>query len=275
MKIDRIITSVNANPNYLTFAPTLCKVWRHLHDIDPMVAYIKCENQDLDYVCQEYLRNSGCNLFVFDKLDIDHGIQSKITRMYMAATFEDSNNLIVDIDMFPMSTKFLESYQAAEEGHLVKFGDDHFSFQRDPDIGKWPMHGTAGYGATLKEIINPDDLSYEDLLRSWSAGFPQDPRSNVLNSFHNFSDESLLKCLTDRWEGKDATGFNRCSKILRTDIEGDYDTEPVYGRLCRAHHHQLDNIDLSRYFEAHGPRPFNQHPEWYQQLFNFIGLKDE
>lgn len=269
MKIERIITSVNANPNYLTFAPTLSKLWRHLHGLDPVVAYIKSGNQDLDYVCEQYLSES-CDLIIFDKIEMDYGIQSKITRMFLAAEFTDTNNLIVDIDMFPMSTKFMDSYEVAPEDHLVKFGDDHFSFQRHPDIGKWPMHGTAGKGSTLREIINPNGLSYEGLLRSWT-GFPQDPRSNVFNLFNHFSDESLLKCLSDHWEGKDT----RCTTILRTDVEGDYDCETVCGRLCRAHHHRLDNIDLSKYFEAHGPRPFNQHPEWYGQLFNFIGFKDD
>jgi hypothetical protein len=268
MKIQKIITSVNIANDYLTFAPTLCKIWRELHGLDPIVAFIKSDNEDLNYICQEYLLKSSCNLITFDKINIDYGIQSKISRMFLAAEFTDSNNMIVDIDMLPMTSKFLESYHISPEDHLVKFGSDHFSFQKHPDIGKWPMHGTAARGSTFREIINPDGLAYEELIRSW-VGFPQDPRSNVFNPFHGFSDDSLLKCLHDRWSGKD----DRCTTILRTGVDGDYNSEPVYGRLCRSRHHDISNTDLTKYYECHGPRPFHRNLEWYNQLFNFMGFE--
>ena len=112
-------------------------------------------------------------------------------------------------------------------------------------------------------------LSYKQLILSWAGGFPEDPRSNVSNAFGSFSDESLLKCLYSRWRDKERT-----TCIERTEA-GDFDQHPdggytVYGRLCRSKHHDLEQIDIGRYFEAHGPKPFSTNLEWYGKILDHL-----
>ena len=260
MKIDTIVTAVNANPVYLTFAPYMCVAWRELTDISPIVAYINSGNPDIDYLSMEYLKNH-CTVVQFEKLDIENGIQAKITRMWMASRLRNSNIMIADVDMIPMTEKFVRSYDGAPDDHLVKFGTDHFSFQSEPDIGKWPMHGTAANGSTFKEIVNPKNLDYKELIESWN-GFEEDPRSNTKNIFMNFSDESLLKTLADIWNQPE-----RCTEIKRTEVDGDYNSEPVYGRLCRSKYNKVEDVqDLSKYYECHGPRPYHKNLDWYEKL---------
>jgi len=148
------------------------------------------------------------------------------------------------------------------QDHLVQFGVDHFSYQRAPDIGKWPSHGVAGSSKTLQEILRSDQVeSMEQLVDGWKRRVWQDPRCNPGNNFSGFSDESLMRELVRSWNQPD-----RISKIMRTDVPGEYSHVPVYGRLCRSHHHSLDNVDLSKYYEAHGPRPYHTNKQWYNKL---------
>lgn len=261
MKINRIITSVNANPTYLTFAPYMTNVWKSLHGITPTIAYIQSGNEDSDYIVQEYL-SSHCDILVFPRIEqIDYGVQAKVTRMFLSAEYEDDYSVIADIDMIPMSTKFLESYSVAEDSHFVKFATDHASYSSNENKGKWQMHGTAAKGTTFRKIVNPEKLPYRDLLLSWK-GFPQDPKSNIFNNFHAFSDESLLKCLFEQRGGKDQS-----ISIKRTDVEGDYNSESAYGMLCRSRYSSINDVrDLKKYYECHGPRPFHRNLDWYNRL---------
>ena len=263
LKIDKIITATNANPNYLFFGSLMSKAWLKIAGIKPVVAYIK-SNPDIDYLATEYLKERA-DVYVFDRLSIDIGIQSKITRIFLASEFTETNNMIADIDMIPLDPRFLASFERAPNDHLVQFGGDHPSFQKNPDIGKWPMHGTAACGSVFKEIVNPQGLNYQDLLSSWT-GFPEDPRSNVFNPFHGFSDESLLKCLFDKWPKKE----EKHTKINRTEVGDGFDPEPVYGRLCRSKHFDISDVDLSKHYECHGLRPYHMNTEWYQPIEEFI-----
>jgi len=259
MKIDRIISSVNSNPTYLTFAPAVCEIWEKISGIKPTIAFIRSGNSYSDYIVSQYLKD--LDVIEFDPIKtIDSGIQSKITRMYLASSLS-GNNIITDIDMIPLSVNFLKCYDLVPDDHLAKFGGEHESFQKKPDIGKWPMHGTAASSETFKKIVNPSNLDYEQLLQSW-RGFPQDPRSNVYNRFSNFSDESLLKCMFDFWEERNT----KTTEIKREDVDGNYESKSVYGRLCRSSGKAIETEILSKYYECHGPRPFHEHLDFYKKI---------
>jgi hypothetical protein len=47
----------------------------------------------------------------------------------------------------------------------------------------------------------------------------------------------------------------------------------VYGRICRAKHSSLEDINLDDYFEIHGPRPFIE--SWYKPVTKYLGETDE
>lgn len=266
MKIKKVITAINENSLYTEFLPATYKAWSRL-GVEVVVGVVAKSITDGNLV--NWASKHSDALYVFSKIDsVDSGIQAKVTRMCLACN-EQEHTAIVDVDMIPLSAGFVNSYDEVPDDHLAKFGAEHPAFQREPDIGKWPMHGTAANGETFREIINPSSLSYKELILSWSGGFPEDPRSKVSNVFGSFSDESLLRCLYSRWKNKDRT-----TCIERTKA-GDFDQHPdggytVYGRLCRSKHHDLEQIDVSRYFEAHGPRPFSANLEWYGKILDHL-----
>lgn len=264
MQIERIITSVNMNPQYLTFAPFFSMAWEKVYGIKPTIALIKENNSFVNHITRDYLRD--CDVIEFDRIEgVDSGIQSKITRMYLASCLE-GNNMIADVDMISLSADFIRSYKSVPDDHLAKFGGEHVSFQKAPDIGKWPMHGTAASQKTFKEIVNPRNLDYSQLVVSWT-GYPQDPRSNVFNNFNMFSDESLMKCLFDFWEHKET----RVANISRNEVGSNYTGGSVLGRLCRSENcNDIPKEELHRYYECHGPRPFHEYIDFYNNLLTKI-----
>lgn len=250
MKIGRIITSINDNPDYVSFAQFTCWAWHklgynvtlnivgdHTVDVGETADVVNWEN--LPYV--------------------ESKKQSQFIRMYNASTYGDEVCMIADIDMVPLSDAPLIAYGWVPEDHLAQFGYEHPAFQRHPDIGKWPMHGTAGKGSTFKEIINPNDKSLASCVSEWNISIP-DYRARPMMSGY-FCDESLIKCLLDQWSGKDS----RVSKIRREE-SGDFKQHAdggytVYGRIDREKWKTLEGENLQDYFEIHGPRPFTE--EWY------------
>ena len=57
MKLDRIISSVNSNPTYLTFAPAVCEAWEKISGIKPTIAFIRSGDSHSDYIVSQYLKD--------------------------------------------------------------------------------------------------------------------------------------------------------------------------------------------------------------------------
>jgi hypothetical protein len=254
MRINRIITSVNENPDYTSFAEIVCMTWNKLGYSVTLNVIGRGDTEFVEKVSQ------WADVQIWPKLvDVKSNRQSQFIRMISASSplLASEFLMIADIDMIPLSAGPVESYDRVPEDHLAQFGYEHPAFQRHPDIGKWPMHGTAARGSTFAEIVNPNNLKYSDLFDYWNSRPPHlavDPRG-IPNRLGYFCDESLIKCLTDDWHGK----FDRITKIRREEA-GDFKKHPsggytVYGRICRANWESLENENLDDYFEIHGPRP--------------------
>jgi hypothetical protein len=198
---------------------------------------------------------------------VESNKQSQFIRMYNASTYGDENCMIADIDMIPLSDAPLLAYNKVPEDHLAQFGYEHPAFQVYPDVGKWPMHGTAAKGNTFKEIINPHNKSLEQLAFEWNISMLDHRARPMANGY--FCDESLIKCLLDKWVGK----TNRVSRIRREQA-GDFKQHEdggytVYGRIDKEKWDTIEGENLRDYFEIHGPRPFTK--EWYGTVIDFIG----
>lgn len=262
MIIDTVITSVNFHSDYLTFAKPWREFWSKM-GMSTHLCYVRSGDAFLDEVAEQAINPDSVHYRIEG---VDYGVQAKLTRFYAASILEGTW-LITDVDMMPTNRAFLKPYQSISHDHLVQFGVDHFSYQRAPDIGKWPSHGVAGNMKTLQEILRSDEVeNMEQLVDGWKGRSWQDPRCNPGNRFSAFSDESLMRELVRSWNQP-----HRISKIMRTDVGPDYCHTPVYGRLCRSFHKTLDNVDLDKYYEAHGPRPYHASKQWYRKLKD--GLK--
>lgn len=270
MKIERVITSVTANTDYSDFIGPSCLAWNKLYGISPTLAYIQTGDPETDGAydssLKELIESTGIQIHpvTVERIpEIEYGVQARATRMFMAASYEDTVNMVVDVDMIMLHKDFLGFADKIPNDHFVEFGYDHPSFQRNPDLGKWPMDKTTARGDVWKEIVNPDSLEYGDWVMS-QTGFEQDYRTNIFTPFSVFCDESLLKCMLDRW------GKSNVTRVRRDEVPCECQDKGLYGRLYEHEHPYTEGVDLSKFYEVHGPRPLNQNVDWYKPVMQYL-----
>ena len=266
--IDKIISAVNHNPDYINFVPLAAKAWGKFYGKKLTLAYVRFGDEKIDEQNLNNLKEYCDGIHTFNRIEgIDYGVQSKVSRMYIASLYESSYNLIVDIDMIPLDGYFAFLLRDADESSIVKWNYDYSVYQTPDTIGKWPMDKTSAYGKTFKNIINKKNLDYEDLLKSWT-GFKQDARSNIFAGWNNFSDESLLRCLWDQWDNKKDYKIPRSSYNNKQYQRMNHE---LVGRLDRAALNNLSNVDINNFFECHGPHDvINNKSNWYDFIEKFI-----
>lgn len=272
MKIDKIITTVNENETYLNFLPLMSAAWQKIAGLKPVIGFITDRDED-DPLVQKAMEYGEIHLFE-PLYGINQGVQAKVTRLFLASedASKDENRMIVDVDMIPLTSEVIKVFDEAPEDRLVKWGYDHRAFAPGtPDHGKWPMDRTTATAKIFKEIINPNNLGYEELLRSWMNFRVVDGREDITLPFDRFSDESLLRTLYERWEDKET----KTHLIPRTRLE----KELMSRRLDRVHMHNWknlkDRLNEGEFIEVHGLRPLNNYLSFYEDIFNFFGIDKE
>lgn len=245
MKIERFIYSTDENPNYIYNWPLVSKITKKIFNCNVSLAFItnRCENDRLVNRMKEF-----GEVYTFKTIDvIPVGNQAKVSRMYLASTYGSEICVLNDIDLFPLQKDFLENllYDVPNDC-LAAIGGN--AFKKHIGFGKFPMVYTSASGNTFKEIINPDDLKYEDLLKKWMDMKIFDGQE-AINSPHNiFSDESLLRALISFWKNK-----NKIIKLDRNDFIG----MRAQKRIDRVNWKIDSSILNNNYIDAHVPRPFN------------------
>jgi|TARA_B110001454_G_scaffold218290_1_gene245860 hypothetical protein len=270
MQITKIITSVNDNPTYRDFLPLVSLAWEKLFNLRLTVGYITTKNPSDPDVLN---LSNHADIKVFPPISgVDAGVQAKVTRMYLASSRElaNENCMIVDVDMIPLSAEVLEVFKDCPEDHLAKWGHDHPSFLNPPNIGKWPMDRTTAKGVTFREIINPKNLNYNDLIKSW-RGLHKHGKEDVSLPFGQFSDESLLRLLYEGWGKRDANTH----EISRLKLE----KKILSRRLDRAYPWMWNNLKeklkQKAFIELHGIRPLHPNLNYYRCIMDYFGITEE
>ena len=271
MKITKIITVVNENNTYTEFIPLISAAWQKFAGIKPVIGFVTDRKQDDPSINK--LRKFG-DVKLLRPIDgVQSGIQAKISRMCLAASgeFTDDTCMLVDADMVPLSYDIMGVFNEAPEDCLVKWGYDHPAFAPGtPDFGKWPMDRTTAPGKIFEEIVNPNDLSYKELIKSW-FGYYKYGREDVTLSFNVFSDESLLRALYEDWPRKSTNTYN----LSRMTLE----EEMLARRLDRSRldhwDNLLDKLKNNKFIEVHGIRPMLKNLVFYKDILNFLGLEEQ
>lgn len=265
MKIDTVILSTDLNNDYFSFVDLTLDAWLKLGvKIDLSIV----GNIDITLAAEVSKKCDNIRLFP-DKIDnVESGPQAKVARLWAAQDRTD-NVMIADIDMIPLNNAQLGFYNDIADDRFVKFGTEHPAYQKYPDIGKWAMHGTAGNGKTFKEIVNPNNLFYRELMSKWANIRCKDYRAVLSNAPEHFSDESLMLELHRAWPNKHRTAIARRDSVpgFQASENNGYVT---YGRVCRSKHDNFEKVNFDRYFEVHGPRPMDR--EVYKPVIDYLGV---
>lgn len=200
MHISKIILSSDENELYLQFWPIACAMWTRAFRIQPVLAFLT-DRQDDDPLLNE-LRQHGVVIPIrpldFHDSGIPVSIQAKVIRMFMATQFVEDTVLLGDIDILPINVfPFLQNLSKLPDNHIVTFGAN--AYESTADHGKFPMNYLVAHGSVFRQVVNPQGLSFHELLKTWrDIKDPIDNKESVNQPFLRFSDESLLRCLLHR-----------------------------------------------------------------------------
>jgi len=191
-KIKNIILTTNSNSRYYSFYRYTYNNIKHKLGLDVHLGYIT-EGLKKDNQIIHDLKKVGGEIVIFDSIpDVPTGNQAKITRMYMASNM-NCYFMLMDIDQWIINEdKLKDLINKGEPDKIGAIGANVYAGSKDEN--KWPMYFTFGRGNIIKEIINPEDLSYTDLVESWKRNLYRN-NENPCNPPSNFSDESLLSSL--------------------------------------------------------------------------------
>jgi len=264
-KLDSIHLSCNQNPKYYEFWPIVYKTWKKLFPETKI-----CLSFIFDPNNQEYLRalkyigyNLGCLYYYKKCYLIPSQNQAKITRLWSMSLQGENICMLNDIDIMPLQKEYTEyciSYY--EKGKIVCVGHDVYAGSSED--GKFPITYLISDGNTIKKIINPNNLEYEDWLKSFIGFKVFDHKEDISRNIDSenpdcFSDESLFRALLHQWNQ-----WDRVIKVPRKLIHGK-------SALCRANW-KLDQNKLKQgfYKHAHLPRPYSNNKKVIKQLIDYI-----
>lgn len=267
-KIDRILISVDDNPLYIQFLPLFSLAWQKLLGIKPTLAYITDLPREkwawMDEYCQEVIH------FPVDRTLPSGKCRTFAARMVMRYREPEMISMVSDIDMIPLNGHYFENILSNYNKNMFvssgynayEFGDgDPKSTIREPKIRKFPSCYTIATGAVWKEIINPNNLSDDALIKSWHNIRFYDYKESVNDP--NFDDESLMRALIQKWNpNRDKViGINR--NIVRTGFMSD--------RLDRSNwRFNMDMLRSGKYVDAHCPRPMENYRPSMQIIADYL-----
>lgn len=193
---DRVVVSVDENPNFIDFVPVVSQAWKKFFpEAKLAIAFVTSRNLD-DPVVQAVAQHG--DMFLFPRIsEIPSANQAKVARHVLAGMFPDEVCMIEDIDTIPLQRKFFEERTSHHvPGKLLAVGREVYGTEH-PD--KFPISTMTAEGRVFAGILNPMGLQYLPLFQSF-YNLEEKAGINYYPAF--FSDESLFRYLLRKWPGE-------------------------------------------------------------------------
>lgn len=263
--VNKIILSCNEDPVYSEFWKPVAKAYKAIFpDVTVHLAFLTNRSED-DPLVAEFREYGEVTLFK-PLHDIPEFGQAKMIRFILAAEQKNSICYIDDIDLYPLSKTFItDKLSKRPPGVLLCVGGEVYHYN-----GCYPVSQMTAEGYVWKKFINPNNESYDVVLRSLKDVAQFDFRENILveTDFNNdryFSDERLLKRLiadnpVPKLELKRGYDNYLDATIDRHTLNKD-SGEWVYDR---------EKLKNHGYVNAHCARPFSTYQDQFQPLIQYI-----
>ena len=259
----KVILSCDENPVYSEFWPIVSRAYKKM-GFDCHLAYVT-KDSDKVHKAREY--GEVTQFYPVD--DVPTGNQAKMARFILASTMKEEVCYIDDIDLFPLSKKFITD-KPAKRRHsiLLCVGGEVYHYN-----GCYPVSQLTAEGYLWKEFINPKNLPYPDLIRSWKDKAQFDDRENINIWPHDsakredyyFSDERLLKRLLHE------------NPVPKLEIQRGYDNyldatidRHTFSREKNYWEYDREKLKHHGYVNAHCIRPYEKYKEHFQPLTDYI-----
>lgn len=235
MNIDYVVIASDNNPVYRDFYEPVSKMWNHF-GYKTLMLEICDEDSELfetEYgLYQKFKSVEG----------VDSGLQSQIVRLFANKLLPDSNLLMSDIDMFPLSIEYFEKNAklATEEQVLIYTGQP---YKQNP---YYAMCYILSKGSVISEYLGIDNESYEEYVKRLHTDY-----KCAWNTDENFLYDSLEKC-DDKVILRDRTN------LLGTRV---YRPRFVYTE---------EQVKSGHFIDCHSLRPYQDHKAEIDKLMNVI-----
>lgn len=256
--INQIILSCNEDQVYSEFWKPVSWAYKKMFpDVTVHLAFLTNRSED-DELVKEFREYGKVTLFPILPNVPEFG-QAKMIRFILASQQGSDVCYIDDIDLFPLVKSFItDKTDKRPKDTLLCVGGEVYK-----NNGCYPVSQMTAEGYLWKKFINPNDLSYPDLIDSYKGMWKFDERENIeiVNDWDNdlyFSDERLLRRLIH---------FNPIPKI---EMERGY-TDFLASTIDRYNWSvSQEKLDEHGYLNAHGLRPYLRHEEKYKPLLEYI-----
>lgn len=238
MKIDYVIVSCDDNVLYYDFWDVIKPIWINHIKIKPIL--VKISDKDL-------ITDNGDHIIhEIKKIDnINTGLQSQISRMYVTKFYEDKVCLTSDIDMIPISNDYFNNdINEYDQESLIIFSSDAYT-----NNNRYPICYNAGKGKLFTEILEIDSSFelYCKKLLNYNWGWDTDELyfGKMVNAYTN--QKKIIK-LHREW-------FNGIAKNRIDRVNWIYD--PI-------------KIKIGEYIDCHSLRPYTNYKHQINELINNI-----
>jgi len=265
--INKVIVSTNDNPIFYNLWELIYKSWKlYFPEVDVVLAFVTNRSEDDQVV--KHLSQWGTVKLYPEIPNIPTSNLSKVVRLIEATKYGKEVCVVNDIDLVPLQSEyFLNRLELREPNKLLSIGR-LTEWENLRGIKKYenkcPMGYTTGESFIWKQIINPDNLDYQDLINSWRGlcildeqeAIDNPPADGVIPN--GFCDESLLRALR--------TKAPELSQIVSLGFN------PKVDGIDRS---WWDKLDINRlynneYVEAHLPRLQPEHFEKIMTIVDYI-----
>jgi hypothetical protein len=268
-KIKYVLLSTNDNPLYIQFWPVVATAWRNF-GVEPLLSLVT----DRPYSEWSWMEEYGKVYNFSVRKEIPEKNWSTFCRFYLYYLNQDDISIVSDMDMIPMNKEYLltlpKDFHNTDQ-LLVKGYECYLpyvnSWSGPISNPKFPGCYMIAKGSTWKDIINPNDLKFDDLANSlYNLNYFQNekPYAEALNH-ENFDEESLIRYFCWRWNPDN-------SKIIK-EKRLSLDKPLVDDRLCRSRWFiDFEKLSNNRYVDCHCPRPLETHKEQLMPILDFLGI---
>lgn len=259
--LDRVILSTNEDRTYFEFWPYVAKVWPKLFGVKVSLAVVSNKPPSDPWIKE--LSNHG-DVTVFREIPgVPTPNLAMVVRHILASQYGNEVCMINDIDLLPLRTDWYANKLAVRKpGQLLCIGADFF--KGGSEEGKFPMGYVTAEGSVWDEIVNPNHLDYEELIKSWIGVKVFDHKEDISRTvWHEnkdaFADESLMRVWLHRW--------NKPDQIVHSN----WDYKPRIDSIDRSKWN-IDRLQLAngRYIEAHMLRPFSKYRSEIEPLLEHL-----
>ena len=184
MKINNVILSVNDNVSYQYFWPIVSKLWAAM-GINPVLYWVTQTPVNTEF---PYPSEIGTIHRVAPLRNDDH-FSCLLVRIVGLAT-TPGINIISDIDLFPVSTKFfVDSLLSVEESTLVHLSTE---LKYTAEYGKFPMAFYVGHNAVFTRLLQITQATPVPI--AWNDAFIDDVYfiTESLEGYSKLNDEAYM-----------------------------------------------------------------------------------